>query len=137
MKSTMKWDPAMRSHPVNYLESRQAETRELHDFGAYDEKGRRIGAEIRTGTLEFRAIEADETLSAWNCAPGRYFYVIAHATRNGIPYGPCQGTVYYVSEQERAAAIAKYMADARKRAEGKARKAQATAAAIAARITRL
>jgi hypothetical protein len=120
---------------VNYTEQR---VEQLVRFGCYDEKGREIGALITTCVHEFAPLTEEDLAgtyySFYRKAPGRYFAFRPHATRNASTYGACQGWHYSSSEEERAAVIAKYLADARKRAERKAHKIQEAAAATAQRI---
>lgn len=124
-----------RSVLVDYTEQRG----ERHEsFGAYDEKGRAIGAYITTGVHEFRAVASDEDplRRFWRMPAGRYFHFTPHATRDQRPYGAMQSRAYFTTEAERDAAIAEYLASAKKRAEAKARKIARDAAAQAARIQR-
>lgn len=88
---------------------------QLHDFFLSDAKGRRIGARIWLAVATSVEI-ADDSRGWSNLPPGVYFAWCPHATRNGNTYGATQEYRYCKTEDERAQAIAKYLADARKRA---------------------
>ena len=96
-------------------------------FGVKDAKGREIGAKIRTfeevfsfgpGVAQYPGSDYAHTC---NIAPGLYYGFYPHATRNGKPYGAGQPVQRFATTAERDAAIAKYLAGARKRAEKAAR----------------
>lgn len=89
-----------------------------HEFGVgRDSKGRTIGANISTGTLEL--IEIPEDYQGWFYAdkePGTYYVLCVHATRGGESFGALQRERFFKTVAERDAAIAKYLKEAAKRA---------------------
>lgn len=95
------------------IETANAETVD-HDFGVYDRLGRKIGAQVRTSENTFAVNEE----GSWGYlrAPGRYFSFYPQATRNGVRYGAAQNEKHFDTAAERDAAVAKYLAGARKRA---------------------
>lgn len=84
-------------------------------FEIADKRGRQIGARIETFEATFTEI-TDEGFSYYTQAPGHYFGFRPRATRNGEWFGASQRQRYFKTQQERAEAIAKYLADAKKRA---------------------
>lgn len=84
-----------------------------HDFGVTDKKGRAIGAQLVFQTRELVASTDGFGLAI---EPGNYFCFTPHATRGGETFGAFSGTRYFKSEAARATAVAKYLADASKRA---------------------
>jgi hypothetical protein len=108
----------------NTITDRADKTTEHINFGFRDRFYREIGASIVRETLTIGEVPAvlwpkRET----DKAPGVYFTWEAQATRAGKAYGASfPATHYHKTEEERAAAIAKYLKDAAKRAakrEGK------------------
>lgn len=87
-------------------------------FSALDTKGRRFGARVRVEVIEYAP--ADEaTLGRYLIAPenmGRWMQVRPHATRDGQDYGAWQSGKRFRTEDEVQAYIAKYFAEAEKRA---------------------
>lgn len=86
---------------------------ENHDFCVADKKGRAMGAR-----LTFQTREMVESTDGFGFAiePGSYFCFTPWATRGGEVFGAFSGTRFFKSESARAAAAAKYLADAKKRA---------------------
>ena len=113
--------------PLEYISHRSKSERqssEQHNFGVIDRKRREFGAII------YRSLQTYEpgpennkspTGYEWQSGststqPGLYFAWIGQATRGGLPFGACQDLRLCKSEEEREAAIAKYLAAAKKRA---------------------
>jgi hypothetical protein len=82
---------------------------------AKDDKGRSVGAHVVMYEQEFTAAPAD-VRSGCVVPPGYYFFFTPIATRGGKRYGASQGDRRFSTEAERSKAIARYMADAQKRA---------------------
>lgn len=98
-------------------------TRTLHSFEVKDARGRVIGAAIRAYEVEY--VENTEeslliTTQRSTMPAGRHFVMHPWATRDGQDYGAVQGERFYKTAEERDQAVAKYLADARKRAAKKA-----------------
>jgi hypothetical protein len=90
---------------------------EFIGFGLFDKKGREIGARV---TLQMREMVLVETNEEYRCGfsiePGNYFTFTPSAARGGQSFGAFSGTRYFKSEAARSAAVAKYLAAAKKRA---------------------
>ncbi len=90
-----------------------------HDFGVVDSKCRKVGAQVSMQSYEF--VQAtDEQVKAGigyhDMEPGVYCSFCPHALRDGKPFGALQTRRYFNSEYAMASAVAKYFADAKKRA---------------------
>lgn len=83
------------------------------DFGYVDAKGRRIGCALYRVKVEW--VEAPDAKWGWKVPRGQYRLCV-QAERNGVSYGACQADQYFESEEAREAAVAKYLAGAKKRA---------------------
>ena len=89
-----------------------------HGFGVNDEKGREIGALVRTGF--------EPSITSWRTGSPEQievppFYFHPWATRAGKTFGAIKPGQRFATEADRAAAISKYLDGARKRAEKIAR----------------
>jgi hypothetical protein len=93
------------------------ETREYHPWGFSDKKARALGSRIWTGTVVYVPVDEANANNVWHIAPGTYFAWRGTATRAAEAFGAGQRTHYCKSEAERARAIAKYLVDAKKRAQ--------------------
>lgn len=62
----------------------------------------------------------EDACSWYNQAPGTYKALYVAAARDGLHYGASQSTRYFATDAERAAAIAKYLKEAKGRAIKKA-----------------
>jgi hypothetical protein len=108
--TTSKWCPNTR-----YLD----EGVEWHLFGVSDRLGREIGASVAYKLV----VTTSDTNREWdrsqrrNLPAGTYFAWYAKAARGGKSYGPLQDWHYEATEEARAAAVEKYLAGAKKRAE--------------------
>lgn len=93
------------------------EGRESHDWNIKDKKGRALGSHVALSVQVFEAVgpEHDEMFS--RLAPGTYFCWLGQATRDGEAFGAVQSWSYCKTEAERHAAVAKYLAGARIRAQ--------------------
>jgi hypothetical protein len=116
-------DESITSHKIDD----DKETREEFDFGVKDSKGRALGSRVFKGRDEF--VEIDEAhrrenqyAVGYHVRPGSYFYFRPSATRDGKHYGAWHYPSYFHTAQERDAAVAKYVANARKRAAKNAAK---------------
>ena len=87
-------------------------------FPVLDTKGRRFGARARIEVIEY--VLADESTACPTLLLaqdlGRWLHVLPHATRDGVEYGAWQGGKRFRTEDEAAAYIVKYFAEAEKRA---------------------
>lgn len=120
---------------ITYL-SHEGETthrhRLHHGFGVHDRKGRELGVHI--GTWQVTQLAGPKThRSTWphtperewltgstTLQPGLYFCWLGCATRAGEMFGAGQPRHYCKTEAERDQQIAKYIRDARARAEKRA-----------------
>lgn len=90
-------------------------------FDVVDAKGRAIGADIHFEDCTVTEVGDDE--SGWPegmrgyLPAGSYQAMTAQATRGGKPYGASQGRTFYATAKDRDDALAKYLKDARKRAQ--------------------
>jgi len=91
------------------------------DFGMNDAKGRAIGARIIVCVIDFvpAAEDCNWYFPREDGNMGRYFEYDPQALRDGAPYGACQCERRFRDEAAMNAAIAKYIADAKKRAAKK------------------
>jgi hypothetical protein len=90
---------------------------EVIGFGYTDKKGREIGARVTLQTREMVLVDSNQPyVSGFSIEPGNYFTFTPLATRGGESFGAFSGTRYFKSEAARAAAVAKYLVDAKKRA---------------------
>ncbi len=95
----------------------ETQSEEVIGFGLFDSKGREIGARVTLQIREMVPVAADApSYAGFNIKPGTYFTFTPHAARGGEDFGAFSGTRYFKSEAARAAAVAKYLADAKKRA---------------------
>jgi len=104
---------------VRYLVT--AGTREHVAFGSLDKRGREVGAIIvrRSLTVELAPNQAETWgyLASTELPVGTFRFVfLPQATRDGKAFGACQPNSYFETEEAREAAIAKYLAGAKKRA---------------------
>lgn len=91
---------------------------EVRDFDAVDNKGRRFGARVRTFIETRDAVTQSDpryrnSLSKWT---GVRYVAQPHAMRGGELYGAMPSDQYFETEAARDAYVAKYFADAEKRA---------------------
>lgn len=105
-----------------------AQGSETREFDAVDSKGRRFGASAYKFHRDYsRKVGEVAAYCAHNMCQrpaGRYFGFRPQAMRGGERYGASHGETLYSTEAERDAAVAKYFADAQKRAlKNKARAA--------------
>lgn len=94
-------------------------------YGVHDAKGRQIGGLVHLGTLTLTEATPENTpplRHVFDGEPGVSLFMRPHATRDGAPYGAIQRHQFFNTEPERAAAIAAYFRDARKRAAKRAGK---------------
>ena len=87
------------------------------DFPYLDSRGRRIGVNIYRSITTIT--EVPESESSWvtdRSNLGSWYVFEPHATRDGMNYGPLQDDRRFRTEEARESAIAKYLADAEKRA---------------------
>lgn len=82
-------------------------------FGTYDSKGRAVGCCITTYEITYGPTDEKH---GYIYEPGTYLIFHPWATRDGVEYGAVQNNRRFTTEEERAAAIDKYVKDARKRA---------------------
>jgi len=86
-------------------------------FGLTDEKGRAIGTFIQRETVEYvERIGPVEGYCYYEREPGVSYEFRPHVTRNGQCYGAMHGARIFKTVDEREAAIAEYIAGAKKRA---------------------
>jgi len=104
----------LTSHPFIVSTTTTNRASKHHAFGLRDAKGREIGAQIVTYVEARTETEKSAYRSAWT---GARFAFYPQATRDGAKFGALQDVRYFNTEAERCAAIAKYLSDARKRAE--------------------
>lgn len=94
--------------------------RAVYDFGVKDDKGRAVGAVCQFYTVE---VKAERYL--WNheerryMPPGVYFVGCFEAARASKQFGATQSRRVFTSVEAREAALADYLAAAKKRAEKK------------------
>lgn len=109
---------AARSNiPTHSLGQRHRETA-VRSFDARDRFGRTIGAKAYTWEESY-AEAADSTPSATYhhyIVPGCYFGFCPQALRDGRKYGAVQHDQLFTTEEARDAAVARYFADAERRA---------------------
>jgi|Laugrespbdmm15sd_2_1035082.scaffolds.fasta_scaffold94992_2 hypothetical protein len=90
----------------------------LERFGVADDKNRQVGSYYTIGQCEF--VEYNSELhrgyGAYHKAPGKYFFTNVQAARDESFYGACQSSKYHNTMQEAQNEIAKYLANAKKRA---------------------
>ena len=99
------------SFPANLITT----SNEVIVFAATDSKARVIGAQIKR--IEADWIETPQGQYGYvNDRRGLWFGFEPHATRNNQRYGAVQQWRWFATIEAREAAIAKYLADANKRA---------------------
>ena len=87
------------------------------EFPYLDSRARRIGVNIYRSIKT--KIQVPESESPWitdRSNLGSWYVFEPHATRDGITYGPLQRDRFFRTEEAREHAIAKYLADSKKRA---------------------
>lgn len=95
-------------------------------FAAVDNKGRRFGARARLEVVEWAAASAEHDFAYLIPAErlGVWFHVLPHATRDAVDYGAWHAGQSFRTEALAQAYIARYFAEAEKRAlKNKARAA--------------
>lgn len=103
----------MRTITSNYKRDHD----DVVDFGLLDQKGRRIEAHIYFFEINFVEVPGDwEHPYYIHMSPGHYLGARMQATRNDKEFGASQYDSYFHTEEERDAAVAKYLLSARKRA---------------------
>ena len=87
-------------------------------FDAVDTKGRRFGARVRIEMIEWDRADADVRCPYLisEADLGRWYVVYPYATRGGDLFGASHSGSPFREESEARAYIAKYFADAEKRA---------------------
>lgn len=93
-------------------------------FGVKDRLGREIGAKAFYADCEV-TLEPEGTMGGWpieSLGLGHHFAMTTSATRAGKSYGASQSPTFYATAKDRDDALAKYLKDARKRAEKRAGK---------------
>jgi len=88
-----------------------------NNFGVLDERGRMIGAKIRTS--EITRTKKRQTRCGFVCLEsqlGFHYDFTPQATRDGKPFGASQSGYIFRTIEERDVAIKKYLESARKRA---------------------
>lgn len=93
---------------------------QIIDFGICDNRGRALGTIVYNAVFEHVEIANPTHCYYTHVMPGTYFAFRVHSTRNGKPFGAWQKDRLFTTEAERAAAIAKYIAAAKKAAAEKA-----------------
>ena len=88
---------------------------ERHAFGVTDKAGRAVGANIQRSVQTYEQI-SEESRGWLTILPGTYFSFMGVATRGGQPCGASQSWNRFATEEERAAAEAKYLKAAKARA---------------------
>lgn len=97
--------------------TRSQPTYEKIGFAIFDRFNREIGASLERSTIVVSAeIEERPYHGGTQKEPGTYYSFRPHATRNARNYGASQRSDWFNTEEEREAAIQKYLAGARKRA---------------------
>lgn len=105
-----------------------------HGFGVHDRKGRELGIVVITMQVNQLAgplvrpphklpsgyVIPEETSGSCTLAPGLYYCWLGAATRAGQMFGASQPRHYCKTQAERDKQIAKYIRDARARAEKRA-----------------
>lgn len=87
------------------------------EFPYLDSRARRIGVNIYRSTTAYIQVPESESRSIIDRSNLGFWYVFEpHATRNSVTYGPLQYDRFFRTEEAREYAIAKYLADAEKRA---------------------
>ena len=87
-------------------------------FGIKDSKGREIGIDISTCTIEvFELTDAQSSVGFYSCFDelGEFISVCMTATRNGNSYGACQPRSYFKTQAEADVAIEKRIKSTRAR----------------------
>lgn len=112
----------MNTHTVtlNEIQNTVKTGRQARDFNVLDKKGRAIGGVANL-------YEADRTIAERelyvSCPQGevkpagRVYGYSPHATRDGEWFGAIQGTQWFDTAEQRDAAVARYFANAEKRAK--------------------
>lgn len=103
----------IKSKQVEFLN----EGRESHDWGFSDKKGRALGSRVAFSVQVFEEVGPEHNEMFWRLAPGTYFCWVGQATRAGEPFGAIQSWNYCKTAAERFAAVEKYLAGARSRAQ--------------------
>lgn len=101
----------------NVLKNASNQNTDHVDFGLVDSKGRKIGANIYTATLEYIPFVEGEH-SRWaaiSIAAGVYFTFRPQITKNGKEFGASQDRRYFNTEAECKQAIEAYLTSAKKR----------------------
>jgi hypothetical protein len=90
----------------------------LERFGINDNKGRMIGAYYTIGQCEFVNYDSEQHrgYGSYHKEAGKYFFTCVHAARDTDQYGGCQASKYFKTMAEAQNEIAKYLANAKKRA---------------------
>jgi hypothetical protein len=93
------------------------EGRESHDWDIKVKKGRALGSCVAFSVQVFEEVGPEHNEIFWRLAPGTYFCWLGQATRAGEAFGAMQSWNFCKTEEERHAAVAKYLAGARSRAQ--------------------
>jgi len=92
------------------------------DFGVLDSRGRLIGAHIYFFEIDFIKVPEDwKHVYYVHMLPGHYLGARMQATRDGKSFGSSQNDSYFHTEEERNAAVAKYLLNAHARAHRKSK----------------
>lgn len=92
-------------------------TREAHDFGVKDPRGRAIGASVSYAMITHEKVSIYDVNGAyWRVAPGAYFGLHTQATRDGRTYGASQTWQLFKTAGDRSDALGAYLRGAEKRA---------------------
>lgn len=86
-------------------------TTEAIDFGLVDEKGRAVGVVVMRAPVEM--VESGN--NGYDYPPGKGFTADVMAARNGNTYGAINPFIFFPTEEEREAWIAKRVAGAKRR----------------------
>jgi hypothetical protein len=111
---------------TSYRQAENDRANETREFDAFDNKGRRFGARATTYSIVYGPAEQVETWNYPSNVAGhaeqaakadttRYAFR-PHALRDGKPYGASHSEQQFATEAKRDAAVAKYFAQAEKRA---------------------
>lgn len=98
--------------------STSSEEPAILETGYNDAQGRRIGTRVYLSVEIWEETAAETKVYGWAyaTAPGVYYVMCPHATRNGQTYGAGQPFKAFTSADERTRAVTKYLAGFARRA---------------------
>lgn len=99
--------------PLSELTARVVTETVEQDYDVMDKKQRRVGGRVTLATETYEPTTRPG--SGYHMQVGTWFSATPQPTRNGQAYGPCQQTLTFATQAERAAWVGSYFSKAAKR----------------------